>query len=55
MHEPRLILSDLHLNIQSTFGYNSSPKKASADMKLEVNKSVNLEMKTVGVRHMEAH
>ena len=44
--------SNLLLNTQSTAGYNKSLKKASSDMKLEVNKSVNLEMKSVGVRHM---
>ena len=43
--------SNLLLNTQSTAGYNKSLKKASSDMKLEVNKSVNLEMKSVGVRH----
>ena len=48
-----LIPSNLLLNSQSTVGYNNSLKKASSDMKLGVNKSVNLEMKSVGVRHMK--
>ena len=46
------IPSNLLLKTQSTVGYNNSLKNASFDMKLGVNKSVNLEMKIVGVRHM---
>ena len=47
-----LMPSNLLLNTQSTIGYNNSLKRASFDMKLGVNKSVNLEMKSVGVRHV---
>ena len=39
------------LNRQSTVGYNNSLMKATAETKLGVNKSANLEMKSVGVRH----
>ena len=44
--------SNLPLNTQSTVGFNNSLKTASSDMKLENNKSVNLEIESVGVRHM---
>ena len=48
--------SNLPLNTQSTVGFNNSLKTASSDMKLENNKSVNLEIESVGVRHiMGAH
>ena len=33
-------------------GYNNSLEKATAEMKLRINKSVNLEMKSVGVRQI---
>ncbi|RMX38381.1 hypothetical protein pdam_00005484 [Pocillopora damicornis] len=39
------------LNRQSTVGYNNSLMKATVETKLGVNKSANLEMKSVGVRH----
>ena len=39
------------LNRQSTVGYNNSLMKATAETKLGFNKSANLEMKSVGVRH----
>ena len=45
--------SNLPLNTQSTIGYDSSLKKASSDMKLGVNKSVNLEMESFGVKQMD--
>ena len=45
--------SCLLLNSQSTALYINSLKKASADVKLGVNKSVNLEMKSVVIRHMD--
>lgn len=41
--------SNLLLNTQSTVEYNNSLKRATADMKLGVNRSVNLEMRLVGV------
>ena len=44
--------SNLLLNTRNTTGYNNSLKKVSSDMKLGVNKSVNLEIKSVRVRHM---
>ena len=44
--------SNLLLKTQRTVGYNNSLKNASFDMKLGVNKSVNLEMNIVGVRDM---
>ena len=47
-----LMPSNLLLNTQSTVGYNNSLKKASSDVKLGVDKSVNLEIKSVGVRHI---
>ena len=47
-----LMPSHLLLITQSMVGYDNSLKKASSDMKLGVNKSLNLEMKSVGVRHM---
>ena len=37
---------------QSMVGYNNSLEKATAEMKLGINKSVNLEMKSVGVRQI---
>ena len=40
------------LNTQSAAGYNNSLKKACSGMRLGVNKSVNLEMKSFRVRHM---
>ena len=40
------------LNTQSTAGYNNSLKNTCSDMGLGVNKSVNLEMKSFRVRHM---
>lgn len=42
--------SNLPLNTQSTVGLGL--KTASSDMKLENNNSVNLEIESVGVRHM---
>ena len=47
-----LMPSHLLLITQSMAGYDNSLKKASSNMKLGVNKSLNLEMKSVGVRHM---
>ena len=44
--------SNLPLNTQSTVGFNNSLRTASSDMKLENNNSVNLEIESVGVRHM---
>ena len=44
--------SNLLLNTRNTTGYNNSLKKVSSDVKLGVNKSVNLEIKSVRVRHM---
>ena len=41
------------LKTQSTLRYNCSLKKASSDMKLGVNKSVNLEIKSVEVEQMD--
>ena len=46
-----LIPSNLLLDTQSTFGHHNSLKKESSDLKHRVNKSVNLEMKSVGVRN----
>ena len=40
------------LNAQSAAGYNNSLNKACSGMRLGVNKSVNLEMKSFRVRHM---
>ena len=40
------------LNTQSAAVYNNSLKKACSGMRLGVNKSVNLEMKSFRVRHM---
>ena len=48
----QLIPSNLLLNTQSTVEYNNSLKRATADMKLGVNRSVNLEMRLVGVWQM---
>ena len=45
-----LMPSNLLLNTQSTVGYNNKLKKASSEMKFGVNKSVNLDMKSVGVK-----
>ena len=45
-----LIPSNL-LDTQSTLGHHYSLKKESSDLKHRVNKSVNLEMKSVGVRN----
>ena len=45
-----LIPSNLLLDTQSTLGHHNSLKKESSDLKHRVNKSVNLEMKSVGVR-----
>ena len=47
-----LMPSNLPLNTESTAGYKNSLKKASANMKLEVNKSAHSELKSVGVRYM---
>ncbi|PFX21218.1 hypothetical protein AWC38_SpisGene14301 [Stylophora pistillata] len=47
-----LMPSNLVLNTQSTVGYNNKLKKASSDMRFGVNKSVDLDMKSVGVKHM---
>lgn len=47
----RLMPSNLPLNTQSTVWYNNKLKKESSDMKFGVNKSVNLNMKSVGVKH----
>lgn len=47
-----LMPSNLVLNAQSTVGHNDRLKKTSSDMKLGVNKSVSLEVKSVGVRHV---
>ena len=47
-----LMPSNLPLNTESTAGYKNSLKKAAANMKLEVNKSAHLELKSVGVRYM---
>ena len=44
--------SNLLLNTRNTTGYNDTLKKVSSDVKLGVNKSVNLEIKSVRVRHM---
>lgn len=44
--------SNILLNTQSAVGYNNKLKKASFHMKFAVNKSVNLDMKSVGVKHM---
>ena len=41
------------LKTQSTLRYNCSLKKASSDMKLGVNKSVSLEIKSVEVEQMD--
>ena len=46
-----LMPSNLLLNTQSTVGYNKSLKKTNKDIELGVKKSMNLEMKPVGVRH----
>ena len=45
--------TNLPLNTQSTIGYDNSLKKASSDMKLGVNKSVNLEIESFGVKQMD--
>ena len=44
--------SNLPLNTQSTIGYDNNLKKASFNMKLGVNKSVNLEIQSFGVKQM---
>lgn len=49
--ETWLMPSNLLLNTQSTVGYNKSLKKTNKDIELGVKKSMNLEMKPVGVRH----
>lgn len=48
-----LMPSDLLLSTQNTVGYDKILMKATADMKLRVNKSINLGMKPIGVRHMD--
>lgn len=45
--------SDLLLSTQTTAGYNRGLEKATAGMKLGVNKSMNLGMKPIGVRHVD--
>ena len=45
--------TNLPLNTQSTIGYDNSLKKACSDMKLGVNKSVNLEIESFGVKQMD--
>ena len=45
--------SNLPLKTESTAGHDNSLKKASSDMKLGFNKSVNLEMKSVEVKQMD--
>lgn len=47
-----LMPSDLEINTESTVGHNNN-LNASANMKLEVNSSVNQDMKRVGVRLMD--
>lgn len=42
--------SDLLVSTQTTAGYNRGLEKATAGMKLGVNKSMNLGMKPIGVR-----
>lgn len=45
--------SDLLLSTQTTAGYNRGLEEATAGMKLRVNKSMNLGMKPIGVRHVD--
>ena len=44
---------NLFLKNQSSVGYDNSLKRATAEMKLRVNKTVNLEMRSVGVKHVD--
>ena len=50
---PWPIPSDLLLDTQSTVGYGKRMKRAIAQMKPGVNKSVNLEITSVGVKQMD--
>ncbi|CAH3170090.1 unnamed protein product, partial [Pocillopora meandrina] len=55
-HQALLLIPSNLLDTQSTLGHHYSLKKESSDLKHRVNKSVNLEMKSVGVRNkMEIH
>ena len=47
-----LMPSNLLINTQSTVGYNNSLKKADGDMKLGVNRSLNLGTKSARVKLM---
>lgn len=48
-----LCLQIFFRTLKSTVGYNNSFKKATNAIKLSVNKSVHLEMKSVVIRHMD--
>ena len=47
-----LMPSNLLINTESTIGYNNQLRKATAEMKLEVNNSVNSDTKPVGIKLM---
>ena len=39
------------INTENTFGYNNKLKRANSNMKLGVNLDVNIEQKSVGIKH----
>ena len=45
-----LMPSNLLINTESTVGYNNQLRTATAEMKLEVNNSVNSDTKPVGIK-----
>ena len=48
-----LMPSNLLINTQSTIGYNNKLKKATAEMKLGVNNTINSDRKSVGIKSMD--
>ena len=48
-----LMPSDLLINTQSTIGYNNKLRKATAEMKLGVNNTINSDTKPVGIKLMD--
>ena len=43
--------SGMIINTENTFGYNNKLKRANSNMKLGVNLDVNIEQKSVGIKH----